>query len=48
MFGNSVQGRMSGPKREEVTGGWRKLPNKELQNLYSENHIITMKKAMIK
>jgi hypothetical protein len=25
---------MFGPKREEVTGGWRKLLNKELNNLY--------------
>jgi hypothetical protein len=24
-----------GPKRDEVTGGWRKLHNEELQNLYS-------------
>jgi hypothetical protein len=24
------------PKRDEVTGGWRKLHNEELHNLYSK------------
>jgi hypothetical protein len=24
-----------GPKREEVTGGWRRCHNEELHNLYS-------------
>jgi len=27
--------RIFGPKREEVTGGWAKLYNKKLHNLYS-------------
>jgi hypothetical protein len=27
--------RIFGPKRDEVTGGWRKLHNEELYNLYS-------------
>jgi hypothetical protein len=27
--------RIFGPKREEVTGSWRKLHNEELLNLYS-------------
>jgi hypothetical protein len=27
--------RIFGPKRDEVTGGWRKLHNEELQNVYS-------------
>jgi hypothetical protein len=27
--------RTFGPKRDEVTGGWRKLDNEELHNLYS-------------
>jgi hypothetical protein len=30
------------PKRDEVTGGWRKLHNKELHNLYSSPSIIRM------
>jgi hypothetical protein len=28
------------PKRDEVTGYWRKLHNKELHNLYSSPNII--------
>jgi hypothetical protein len=32
--------RMFGPKRDEVTGGWRKLHNEELHNLYSSPSII--------
>jgi hypothetical protein len=31
-----------GPKRDEVTGGWRKLHNEELHNLYSSPNIIRM------
>jgi hypothetical protein len=30
------------PKRDEVTGGWRKLHNEELHNLYSSPNIIRM------
>jgi hypothetical protein len=29
-----------GPKRDEVTGGWRKLHNEELHDLYSTLNII--------
>jgi hypothetical protein len=29
-----------GPKRDEVTGGWRKLHNEELRDLYSSPAII--------
>jgi hypothetical protein len=32
--------RLFGPKRDEVTGGWRKLHNEELNNLYSSRSII--------
>jgi hypothetical protein len=31
-----------GPKREEVRGGWRKLHNEELHNLYLSLNIIRM------
>jgi hypothetical protein len=31
--------RIFGPKRNEVTGGWRKLHNEELHNLYSSPSI---------
>jgi hypothetical protein len=30
---------ISGPKRDGVTGGWRKLHNEELHNLYSSPSI---------
>jgi hypothetical protein len=32
---NRVLRRIFGPKRDEVTGGWKKLHNEELHNLYS-------------
>jgi hypothetical protein len=34
-----------GPKRDEVTGGWRKLHNEELHNLYYSPSIIRMIKS---
>jgi hypothetical protein len=37
--------RIFGPKRDEVTGGWRKLHNEELHNLYSSPSIIRMIKS---
>jgi hypothetical protein len=37
--------RIFGPKRDEVVGGWRKLHNEELQNLYSSPSIIRMTKS---
>jgi hypothetical protein len=41
MFENRAQSRIFGPKRDEVTGGWRKL-YEELHNLYSSSSIIRM------
>ena len=35
VFGNRVLRRIFGPKRNEVTGEWRKLHNEELSYLYS-------------
>jgi hypothetical protein len=35
VFENRVLRRIFGPKRDGVTGGWRKLHNEELHNLYS-------------
>jgi hypothetical protein len=43
--GNSVLRRILGPKRDEVTGEWRKLHNKELHNLYSSPNIIRQIKS---
>jgi hypothetical protein len=40
VFENRVLRRIFGPKRDEVTGGWRKLHNEELNNLYSSPSII--------
>jgi hypothetical protein len=40
VFENRVLRRIFGPKRDEVTGEWRKLHNEELHNLYSSPDII--------
>jgi hypothetical protein len=40
VFENRVMRRIFGPKRDEVTGEWRKLHNEELHNLYSSTDII--------
>jgi hypothetical protein len=40
VFGNRVLRRIFGPKRDEVTGGWRKLLNEELHDLYYSPSII--------
>jgi hypothetical protein len=45
VFENSVLRRIFGQKRDEVTGGWRKLHNEELHNLYSSPSIIRMIKS---
>jgi hypothetical protein len=45
LFENRVLRRIFGPKRSEVTGGWRKLHNEELHNLYSSPNIIIMIKS---
>jgi hypothetical protein len=37
--------RIFGPKRDEETGGWRKLHNEELHNLYSSPSIIRVVKS---
>jgi hypothetical protein len=42
---NRVLRRIFGPKRDEVTGGWRKLHNEELHNLYSSPSIIRIIKS---
>jgi hypothetical protein len=37
---NRALRRMFGPKRDEVTGKWRKLHNEELNDLYSSPTIV--------
>jgi hypothetical protein len=45
VFVNRVLKRIFGPKRDEVTGEWRKLHNKELHDLYSPPSIIRIIKS---
>jgi hypothetical protein len=45
VFENKVLRRILGQKRDEVTGGWRKLHNEELHDLYSSPSIIRIMKA---
>jgi hypothetical protein len=45
VFENRVLRRIFGPKRDEIIGGWRKLHNEELHNLYSSPNIIIMIKS---
>jgi hypothetical protein len=40
VFENRVQRRVFGPKRDEVTGEWRKLHNEELNDLYCLPNIV--------
>jgi hypothetical protein len=42
---NKVLRRIFGPKRDEVTRGWRKLHNEELRDLYSSPSIIRIIKS---
>jgi hypothetical protein len=39
---NRVLRRIFGPKRDEVVGGWRRLHNEELHNLYASTDIISL------
>jgi hypothetical protein len=45
VFENRVLSRIFGPKRDEVTAGWRKMHNEELHNLYSSPSIIRIIKS---
>ena len=40
MFENRVLRRIFGPKRDEVTGKWRKLYNEELDDLHSSTNTV--------
>jgi hypothetical protein len=45
VFENRVLRRIFGPKRDEVTGEWRKLHNEDIHNLYSSPSIIRIIKS---
>jgi hypothetical protein len=45
VFENRVLRRISGLKRDEVTGDWRELHNEELHSLYSSSNKIRMIKS---
>ena len=45
VFENRVLRRVFGPKRDEVTGEWRKLHNEELNDLYSLPNIVRVVKS---
>jgi hypothetical protein len=45
VFENRVLRRVFGPKRDEVTGEWRKLHNEELSDRYSLPNIVRVVKS---
>jgi len=45
VFENRVLRRIFGPKRDEITGEWRKLYNEELRDLYSLPSIVRVVKS---
>jgi len=46
VFENRVLRRIFGPKRDEITGKWRKLHNEELNDLYSSPSIVRVIKSV--
>ena len=47
VFENRVLRRIFGPRRDEVTGEWRRLHNEELNDLYSSLNIVRVIKSRI-
>jgi hypothetical protein len=48
VFENRVLRRITGCKKEKVTGGWRRLHNEELHNLYTSNIIRVIKSRRLR
>ena len=46
VFENRVLRRIFGPKRDGVTGEWRKFHNEELNDLYSSPNIVRLIKSI--
>jgi hypothetical protein len=45
VFENMVLRRIFGPRRDEVTGDWRRLHNEELNDLYCSPNIVRVIKS---
>ena len=45
VFENRVMRRIFGPKRDEVTGEWRKVHSEELNDLYTSPNIVRVIKS---
>ena len=45
VFENRLLRRIFGPKRDRITGEWRKLHNEELNDLYSSPNIVRVIKS---
>jgi len=45
VFENRVLRKIFGPRRDEVTGEWRRLHNEELNDLYSTSNIVRVIKS---
>jgi len=45
VFENMVLRRIFGPRRDEVTGEWRRLHNEEVNDLYSSHNIVLVIKS---
>jgi hypothetical protein len=45
VFENRVLRTVFGPKRDEVTGGWRKIHNEEFSDIYTLPNIVRVVKS---